>query len=60
MSQQHDREGYNNELSNFASDFNGFTDTAEVEGAGYTYTDLLTLESSDYNGPSEYGWDLSI
>ncbi|PVH70225.1 hypothetical protein DL98DRAFT_597997 [Cadophora sp. DSE1049] len=58
MSQQHDQEGYDNKPSNFASDFNGFTDTAGVqgaakEGAGYIYTDPSTLESSDYNGSSD-------
>jgi len=58
MSQQYVQEGYDNEPPNFASDFNGFTDSVQVqgaanEGAGYIYTDPSTFESSDYSGPSE-------
>ncbi len=57
MSQQHDQEGYDNKSSNFASDFtsdfNGFTDTAGVQGPGYIYTDPSTFESSDCNGNSD-------
>jgi hypothetical protein len=49
---KHDQEGYDNESSNFASDFNGFTYTTN-KGAGYIYTDPSTFESSDYNGNSD-------
>jgi hypothetical protein len=66
MSQQVSQGGYiNNEPSNFASAYDGLSDTTEVQrveeseflavhdGAGYIHTDWPTSESSDYNGPSE-------
>ncbi|PVH69814.1 hypothetical protein DL98DRAFT_598329 [Cadophora sp. DSE1049] len=51
-------------ILNFASDYDGLSDTTEVrrveesefsadDGVGYIYTDWPTSESSDYNGPSE-------
>ena len=48
VSQQHGQEGYDNEPSNFASDFNGFTDTAEMQGAAKEGTGHIYTDSSNF------------